>query len=172
MVNGMGALLVTAAATYVTIRAVQWRRGDKVALIRPLFLLSSWFGFFVPFVLIKKNGSAAFAAAACWHGLQYLGIVWYFNRNRWNSGVDKRARLVSWVSQPKRVPFYFLSLLGIAGIVYGGIILVSKVALTPEIWGSLVWMSLTLGHYWLDGVIWKLRKPEVRKHLVTPARAT
>ena len=27
--------------------------------------------------------------------------------------------------------------------------------------GSVVWISLTLSHYWLDGVIWKLSKPEV-----------
>lgn len=166
MVNGVGILLVIAASTYVTIRAWQWTRGEKVALIRPLFLLSSWFGFFVPFVLIKQSGSAAFAAAACWHGLQYLGIVWFYNRNRWKGGLDPKARLVSWISQPGRVPFYFLSLLAIAGTVYGGIILASKVALDAERWGSMVWMSLTFGHYWLDGVIWKLRKPELQKHLV------
>lgn len=33
----------------------------------------------------------------------------------------------------------------------------------------LVWMSLTFGHYWIDGVIWKLRKPELQKQLVVAA---
>jgi hypothetical protein len=171
MCNALGALLAAASIGYVAIRAWQWTRGDRVHLVRPLFMLSSWFGFFVPFVLIRKNGSAAFAAAACWHGLQYLGIVWYYNRNRWKDGIDRKARLVSWVSQPRRAPFYFLTLLAIAGIVYGLLTLVSKLVLDPEIWGSIVWMSLTFGHYWLDGVIWKLRKPELQKHLVAQPQA-
>lgn len=166
MVNGVGALLVAASSSYVVIRVVQWRRGEKVPLIRPLFLAASWFGFFVPFVLIKQNGSAAFAAAACWHGLQYLGIVWFFNRNRWKSGVDRRARMVSWVSQPGRVPFYFFSLLGIAAIIYAGVLAASRVALDAQRLGAIVWLSLTFGHYWLDGVIWKLRKPELQQNLI------
>lgn len=167
MVNGLGAALLTVAAFYLGVRVRQIVRGERVPLIRPLFLLASWFGFFVPFVLIKKSGSAAFAAAACWHGLQYLGIVWFYNHNRWRDGVDEKARFVSWISQPGRAPFYFLGLLAVAGMVYGGLTLASKVVYTAEIWGSLVWISLTFGHYYLDGVIWKLRKPELQKQLVT-----
>jgi hypothetical protein len=173
MVNAAGAALVAVSVTYVAIRAWQWRRGEKVALVRPLFMLSSWFGFFVPFYLIRKDGSAAFAAAACWHGLQYLGIVWFYNRNRWKGGVDKKARLVSWISQPRRGAIYFVTLLAIVGAIYGAGILVGRWVRHPEYVGMMVWFSMTLGHYWLDGVIWKLRKPEVRKHLVTtPTAAT
>ena len=30
-----------------------------------------------------------------------------------------------------------------------------------ETWAGVVWLSFTLSHYWLDGVIWKLRRPEL-----------
>lgn len=166
MVNGLGATLAATAALYLAICARRALRGAAIPFIRPLFLAASWFGFLVPFVLIKKSGSAAFAAAACWHGLQYLGIVWFFNRNRWRAGVDPKARFVSWISQPGRAHFYFLGLLAVAGVVYGLLTLASRFVWNAATWGSLVWISLTFGHYWLDGVIWKLRKPELQKQLV------
>jgi len=171
VVNGAGVLFAAAGSLYLAIRVVQAARGRRVDLIRPLVIAASCFAFFVPFVMIKGSGSAAFAAAACWHGLQYLGIVWFYNRNRWKGGVDKRATMVSWVSQsrPGRAPLYFLSLLALAGIVYALLNLAAKVVWDPETWGAMVWLSLTFGHYWLDGVIWKLRKAEVSRQLVSTA---
>lgn len=168
MVNGAGALLAVAAVAYVGWRIDLWRRGRGGDLVRPLFIVSSWFGFFVPFVLIKKNGSAAFAAAACWHGIQYLAIVWVFNRNRWREGVDTRSRFVSWISQPRAAApvVYFAALLALVGVFYGAINLAAQFALDARTWGALVWLSLTFTHYHLDGVIWKLRKPAVSRHLV------
>ena len=44
--------------------------------------------------------------------------------------------------------------------------LLSLVAFDVKTWGVLIWNSTTLGHDWLDGVIWKLRRPDVAKHLV------
>ena len=32
-------------------------------------------------------------------------------------------------------------------------------------WGGVVWITLTLSHYWLDGVIWKLRRPELASRM-------
>jgi hypothetical protein len=166
MVNGLGAALIATSLLYLGIRVNQAMRGERVPWIRPLMLVGSWFGFLVPFVLIKKNGSAAFAAAACWHGLQYLGIVWFYNRNRWKDGVDAKAKFVSWISQPGRPHLYFLGLLALAGSIYLALNVAAAVVYDTATWGSLVWISLTFGHYYLDGVIWKLRKPELQKRLV------
>ena len=33
--------------------------------------------------------------------------------------------------------------------------------ITKRMRAGIVWISFTLSHYWLDGVIWKLRKPEL-----------
>jgi hypothetical protein len=166
-VNAIGGVLAVSAGVYLLALIIRSARGRKIAIIRPLVIAASCFGFYVPFVMIRASGTAGFAAAACWHGLQYLGIVWFYNRNRWKGGVDRKARVVSWVSQgPRRAPLYFLFLLGVAGIVYASLIGLSKIAFNAAMWGSIVWISLTFGHYWLDGVIWKLRKPELQQQLI------
>lgn len=139
--------------------------GARVHWIRPLFVVATAVAFYVPFVLMKSNGGAAFAAAAAWHGFQYLGIVWFYNRNRWKAGVDPKARLVSWIAQPRRAVVYFLALLALVGVFYGGILVVGAFVLDQKTLGSLVWLSLTFGHYYLDGVIWKLRRPELARTL-------
>jgi hypothetical protein len=162
VVNGVGALVLTLAIAYLGFLvggAVRARQFPEVR--RALMIGSSVGAFAVPFLLIH-DGTAAFAAAACWHGIQYLGIVWFFNRNRYADGVDEKARLVSWVSQKGRTPLYAMTLLAIAGLVYGGLLGAAKLtqgtSWTANTWGLFLWTSLTFSHYWLDGVIWKLRK--------------
>jgi hypothetical protein len=160
------ALAAAAGSLYLARFVVRWREGRPIAWVRPLFLASCAFGFFVPFVLITRNGSAAFSAAAAWHGLQYVGIVWHFNRSRWKDGVDAKTRMVSWISQPGRALAYYVVMVALVSLAFGAIQVLSLVALDVKTWGVLIWNSTTLGHYWLDGVIWKLRKPDVARHLV------
>jgi hypothetical protein len=139
----------------------------RAAWVRLAFLGCSALGFIVPFLFIKTDDTSAFAAAACWHGVQYLGIVRHYHRTTWRDGVDSNAKVVSWLSQPgkARAALYVALLLALAGsgyVVIGlGSYLTRGTAWDAYRWGSVVWISLTLSHYWLDGVIWKLRRPEV-----------
>lgn len=140
----------------------------KAGWIRFAFIACSFLGFFVPFQLITTDDTSAFAAAASWHGFQYLGMVRYYHRNTWRDGVDPNARLISWLSQPgwTRAVLYVALLLAMAGAVYGVIYGLSLV--TPwdfYTWAAIVWVSLTLSHYWIDGVIWKLRRPELAQRV-------
>jgi hypothetical protein len=143
----------------------------KAAWLRAGFLLCAFAGFFVPFQLIKTDDTSAFAAAACWHGIQYLGIVRTYHLNAWKGGVHAEAKVISWLSQPGigRLVLYGALLLALAGAMYGiifaGTFLTRGTAWDFYRWGSVVWISLTLSHYWLDGVIWKLSKPEVAKRV-------
>ncbi len=145
----------------------------RAAWVRLAFIVCSFFGFFVPFQLITSDDTSAFAAAACWHGLQYLGMVRHYNLNAWRGGVDERARLISWLSQPgwRRGFLYWCLLMALAGAVYVVIFALSVVTPWPfYTWAAVVWVSLTLSHYWLDGVIWKLRRPELAARVgIAPA---
>ncbi len=153
----------------VVVERVRQRRQPwaRAAWIRFAFLLMAFMGFFVPFQLITTDDTSAFAAAACWHGFQYLGIVRHYHRTAWRQGVEREARVISWLSQPGwgRAALYWALLLALAGLVYAGIFGVSLG--TADLgWdfyrvAGVVWVSLTLSHYWLDGVIWKLRRPEL-----------
>lgn len=143
----------------------------RAAWIRFAFLFCAFLGFFVPFQMITTDDTSAFAAAACWHGFQYLGMVRFYHRNTWSAGVDPNARIISWLSQPgwRRAVLYLGFLGALAGSVYGVIFALSLVTRESgwnfATWGGVVWMTLTLSHYWLDGVIWKLRRPELARRV-------
>jgi hypothetical protein len=169
LVNGLGALVAAGGLFYFGSLLAAALRTGRLELRRAAMIGSTVGAFAVPFLLIR-DGTAAFAAAACWHGFQYLGIVFFFNRNRFAGGVEPRARLVSWVSQPGRAVAYFALMLALAGVAYGGLLVLARFTRGTRwdegTWGLFVWTSLTFGHYWLDGVIWKLRKdPELRQRL-------
>ena len=63
------------------------------SVLRLVFIGCSFLGFFVPFQLITSDDTSAFAAAACWHGFQYLGMMRHYNVNAWKGGVSKDAKL-------------------------------------------------------------------------------
>ena len=168
VIDAVGAVAAVLAATYLALRvkalAQPWGRAG---FIRAGFLLCCFLGFFVPFILITADGMTAFAAAACWHGFQYLGIVRHYHRNAWKDGSHPDARVMSWLSQPSwtRRGLYFAFLLSLAGAAYVVIFAASFFTLggkwNIETWGGVVWLSLTFSHYYLDGVIWKLRRDTV-----------
>ena len=166
--------LMTAAILFKRLadRRQPWARA---AWLRVAFIGCSFLGFFVPFQLILSDDTTAFAAAACWHGFQYLGMVRHYHRNAWRAGVDARAPLISWLAQPgwSRAALYMGLLWFMAGLVYAVIGLLSLVAYDLNTWMGVVWVGLTLSHYWIDGVIWKLRRPELASRVgIADAAAT
>jgi hypothetical protein len=165
--NGLGALCVTLAAVYL-VRFARSYRGAGVgapSLARPMYLGFNAIGFAVPFLYIK-NGTSAFSAAALWHAVQYLAIVWYFNRQRWKKGVDDDARWLSWASQPGRWPAYIGLLALGAAAVYSVVLVLSLFAWSFERWALALWTGMTFGHYFLDGVIWKFQRYKLADRLV------
>jgi hypothetical protein len=157
MVNGLGAITLALAALYLA-RLVQ----KPVPWIRPLYLAFNAIGFVMPYLVIR-DGTSAFAAAALWHAIQYVAIVWLYNRRRWASGFDDDAPLVSWMSQPGREPAYVGVLALCAACVYGLAFLVSHfLKFDFQNFAMALWTALTLGHYWVDGVIWKFKKYDLK----------
>lgn len=174
-------LLVAAVLMAVAWVGLRLREGKmpwtKSALIRGGFLACGGLGFFVPFMLITTDDTSGFAAAACWHGLQYIGIVYFYHRNAWKQGPHPDAKVVSWVTQPGlgRLVLYAALLWALAGsgyaVIYAGSLLTRGTTWDIYTWGSVVWLSLTFSHYYLDGVIWKLSKDRTvsERLAVTPS---
>jgi hypothetical protein len=163
LVNAIGAVTVGLAVLYLLMiarRPVQW--------VRPLMIASSAFGFFVPYMLMK-DGSSAFAGAALWHAIQYIGIVWISNRRHFTGpGVvrkDWMDRTLAWLCQPRRTLFYFASMIVPGFCAYVLVKVIIPIAhLSAENAVSIVWSGGTLAHYYLDGVIWKFKRyaPELK----------
>lgn len=157
MVNGLGALIVGFAIVYV----VKIARAP-VPFIRPLYLGFNALGFVMPYLVIK-DGTSAFAAAALWHAIQYVAIVWLYNRRRWADGAGGDAPLISWVSQPGRELAYVGVLALCAAAVYSIAFLIAHFTKTSfQNFAMTLWTALTLGHYWVDGVIWKFKKYDLK----------
>ncbi len=162
LVNGLGALILAIAAVYLFV----WLQGSRgraaYEWLRPAYLLLNFVGFAMPFMVIR-DGNAAFAAAALWHAVQYIAIVWLFNGRRYAGGVDPTARLVSWVSQRGRALAYMGLIAACAAVVYMIAFGVSFFVHRPfEDIALTFWTGFTLGHYYLDGTIWKSRKYDLR----------
>ena len=162
LVNGLGALIVVLAIAYLYVWFTSDKQRPAHEWVRPAYLGFNFLGFAMPFLVIR-DGDAAFAAAALWHAVQYIAIVWLFNGRRYARGVDPSARLVSWVSQRGRALAYMGLIATCAAVVYMFAFGVSlfvhrrfdEIALT-------FWTGFTLGHYYLDGTIWKSRKYDLR----------
>jgi hypothetical protein len=154
MVNTVGGVTVALSALYLVLCAPQWIKH----WVRPVYLVSSAFGFIMPYLVIK-NGTSAFAAAALWHAIQYIGIVWLYNRRRYAGAIDPDAHVISYVSQPGR-SIHYVALIALCALtVYALALVVTLVAKVPfQSFALTLWTALTLGHYYLDGVIWKFKQ--------------
>ena len=102
-----------------------------------------------------------------WHNAQYILFVWMYNTNRFRDGVDTKARLLSYLSQRRNWPLYFFVCLAISSIVYFGLekttaALDHRTALPLFL---VVYQAINFHHYLVDGLIWKMRKPALRKTL-------
>jgi len=161
-VNGFGAFVGLIALVY----AVQLVRRAKARpaheYLRPTYLVFNFLGFAMPFMVIR-DGTSAFASAALWHAVQYIAIVWLFNRRRYASGKSEAAPVISWASQPGRWPAYVGIIVVCAAAVYSVAFVLARVAAIP--FASLAmtfWTGLTLAHYYVDGVIWKSRRNDLK----------
>jgi hypothetical protein len=162
LVNALGALIVVLVAVYVGLWIARLRSHAAHEYLRPVYLACNFLGFAMPFLVIR-DGTSAFAAAALWHAVQYVAIVWLYNRRRWSRGVDPGARVVSWVSQPGRSLAYMGLIAVCAAVVYSIAFVVSRIAgMSFQDLAMTFWTGLTLGHYYLDGVIWKSRRYDLR----------
>ena len=100
------------------------------------------------------------------HNVQYLGLVWFHNRNRYGGagdfGLARRLAASPWVYAAACVVFsltVYLVLACATGVFPGCMIPRESPGVTPsanEI-GLCLWWGLALHHYWLDQRIWRVR---------------
>lgn len=109
------------------------------------------------------------------HNVQYLGLVWFHNRNRYAS--DPGSGAAGWVSRSPAV--YLLGCLAFSFVVYLGSACSTGVfpgcsilgdarlgPFTANQIGLCLWWGLALQHYYLDQRIWRVRgDPVLRRSL-------
>ena len=149
-------LTLTAGALFLAgigQQALAARRAPPLVLLMPLLAHLVWF------VVAKRTNTPLFLAlVASFHSLQYLLIAW---------AVQLEERRDETGAAATREFVWRQSLKWGAGNVVGGLALfgalpwlVSRVfdtGLAPQVVFGIVWAALNVHHFFVDGVIWKLR---------------
>jgi hypothetical protein len=151
----LGTALVAAGGYAYQLR----RRGSPVRLPERVFLISSLL-LFHPYLWVP-DFLAATNAVLLGHFIQYLGIVWLLNRRKYGqqmSGSVAQQWLMR-LSSRLRLLLVCLLLLG------GFFLLIDRGSRLVGMYLAyvIVWNSLVLIHFYLDGLVWAFKDSFVRK---------
>jgi hypothetical protein len=145
---------VVAVALYVNkvrLRAKRITGGELAFLVSSLLL-------FHPYLWVYDLNIATFGMLMG-HFLQYLGIVWLLNRRKYRVAAgSSRQRLLSAIST--KTWLLVLALISV-GLLFRWIRVGSDWLRIPLSY-TILWNSLALVHFYVDGFIWAFKNPFVR----------
>lgn len=161
---------VAGAATAVAFGWWLWRliaawQKRQVPVAYTLYIVSHLVIFAVGYLLVESLDHG-WLAINVWHNAQYILFVWMYNNNRFKAGVDPRHYFLSSISQPRRALVYFAVCLGISTLFYGGLqVFLGLLGMSLLSATLIAYQTINFHHYVVDGIIWKVRKPELRENL-------
>lgn len=139
----------------------QWRKGVPPSPVKIVLLVTS-IGFFTYANVLVRDLLIAVVLFEIFHDVQYLAIVWHFNRGRAKDpaagGFTRFLFRPSWWLMGVYVGLVFL---------YGSLNVVAE-ALPAGMMNTILVGFLAasaLLHFYYDGFIWKVREPETRENL-------
>lgn len=152
--------VLTAAALVNFVMA--WRErnaaGQAIQLPELTFLVSSIL-LFAPYLWVRDWNRASFAVLTG-HFVQYLGLVWLVHRRKFRQVSGSTGqRALAWLSSDRRLLVTAMLTIGV-----GFLAMPRVVVLVP--WSDFYgWLSglIAFLHFYLDGVFWAFKRPEVRQ---------
>lgn len=133
------------------------RRAKRMRASELSFLLSSLL-LFHPYLWVQDSNLATFGMLMG-HFLQYLGIVWLLNRRKYSTVEGSvHQRLLS--SMSTKTPLLLFALVSVGLIFY--VAQKSSVWLGVPVSYIILWNSLALIHFYVDGLVWAFKDPFVR----------
>lgn len=136
------------------------RRAKPMRVPELAFLISSLL-LFHPYLWVHELNLAT-NGMLMGHFLQYLAIVWLLNRRKYDVAEGSRhQRLLSAVST--RTPLLLLTLISVGLVFY--LADVGSRRLGIHMSYVVLWNSLALVHFYLDGLVWAFKDPFVRKSI-------
>jgi len=165
------AVVVTAALIIMwLIEQAKALRAGKLAVTHVLYVLSHFSVYFVAYIHLR-NFDYGWLTINIWHNAQYILFVWLFNNRRFNGNVSNAQKFLSTISQNGRFVLYMATCLTISTLIY--ILIQSFLAvataaaftITATMAALIIYQTINFHHYIVDSLIWKLRKPRIRKNL-------
>ena len=164
MVNIVALATVALLGYWVLRRGQAWLEG-RLNATHMLYVLSHITIFGVGYIAIE-DVTYGWLAINIWHNAQYILFVWMFNQKRFKSGLDPKARFLSYISQPGRLWLYMTVCLGLTILLYTTVFSTLDSLLIGGLAGTLVtYQIVNFHHYVVDSFIWKVRSEPMRKTL-------
>lgn len=151
----LATVLVAGAGYLIHLR----RRSRPLSVPEKVFVISSLL-LFHPYLWVKDYLLATIAVLMG-HFIQYLGIIWLLNRRKYgqqSSGSVAQQWLIRLSSRPRLLLVSLLLLGGFFLFIDRGSRLVGMYLSYIVVWNSLV-----LIHFYVDGLVWAFRDSFVRK---------
>jgi len=164
----------TLVVTVLSVSQLSWRvlRGQPISGGKLLLLLIS-FSFFWYCNVSLTNLVMGIAMFEIFHDIQYLAIVWSFNRRRVDSGAGVGAVTRFLFRNSGSLVGLWIGLYVGLVLAYGSLsIIVDRVS--SEQWRNLLYgiiATSNLLHFYYDGFIWKVREASTRQSLGVTASA-
>jgi hypothetical protein len=129
----------------------RYRNGTGPGAVELSFLFTS-LTLFHPYLWVEDSNTATLGMLLG-HFIQYLGIVWLVNSRKFaaQTGAEAQRLLSRMWRDPRILLLVFLAA--------GGLFMLLQIQ------AAAVAITLVLLHFYLDGVFWAFRRPEVRKAL-------
>jgi tetratricopeptide (TPR) repeat protein len=158
----LGALVLVNVLFFVNI-GVQWRRGTPPSPIKLALMMSS-FGFWWYANVFVTHMLVGIALFEIFHDVQYLSIVWLYNRKRAAQAEGELGSFARFLFRRSG------SLVGLyVGLVfaYGALNYVARGVPMENLQRILMGLLLAsaLLHFYYDGFIWKVREKSTRESL-------
>ena len=156
--------LVGVTLAFLVHLLVGWRRGQRQSPLKLLTMLTT-FGFWWYSNIAVSNLLLGILLFELFHDVQYLSIVWVFNRNRALKGA--LSGLTRFLFRPRAALIG-----GYVGLVfaYGALSYAANglPSAPPKNVLLGVFVASTLLHFYYDGFIWKVREKATRQSLGLP----
>ncbi len=165
IVFALGAIVTIALLGYwAFLRFRAWKQGN-LAPVHTLYMVSHFMIYAVAYIVIDDI-TTGWLAINIWHNTQYILFVWLFNSNRFKGGVDPQKKFLSYISQRNRFPLYVAVCMAITAVYYVLVLgTIEKVLFLSVTASVVIYQMVNFHHYVVDSLIWKVRKPAIRKNI-------
>lgn len=150
VVWGLVALYAAVIAAAVIHHVWALAHGRKGMLPRALLLLSVTACFALAAVVISDL-IVAIAIVTSFHNIQYLGLVWFHNKNRAASGDTRGNKPIAWLAGGH------IALYAAVSIFYGIAIFAPRALFQTTRLGELPIAFVVAMHYFVDARLWKFK---------------
>ena len=168
--NAWDVLTAVTTISFLVHTVVAWRLGQRCSRVK-LFIMASAFSFWWYAMVYIRQIILGVALFEICHDIQYLAIVWVYNRARIQKAQGEFGAAIRLVFSKSAVTVWMY-----VGLVfgYGALGRLDHVITTQTFKLALYGMVSASGllHFYYDGFIWKIREPATAAPLGVQSRGT